>query len=115
LTIAGQTYSVSQAALSCSVNVTPTSVDAVGAGRASTVSVTTTAVTCSWTATTAANWITLSPSTGTGNGSVRYSLERNQTGDTRTATITVGSKAIKVTQDSVARPSRPTGLKVHRK
>lgn len=52
---------------------------------------------CSWAATTTASWLTTTDS-GTGNGTVQYSVAANTTGASRTGTISVGLQNFTVTQ-----------------
>lgn len=52
-----------------------------------------------WTATTAASWINITPTTsGTGNGTVAYLVSANLTADTRPATVVIGGQVHTVTQ-----------------
>ena len=52
----------------------------------------------SWSAVSSAGWLTVTPSSGTGSGSATVAAEANTTAEARTATITLGSKTINVTQ-----------------
>ena len=55
--------------------------------------------TCAWTASTAANWITLSGSmSGTGNGSVGFTVAPNSSGSQRTAVIALGRQSMTISQ-----------------
>lgn len=54
--------------------------------------------TCSWTATSNEPWITVSTGSGTGTGSVGFSLSANNTLSPRTGTITAGGQTFQVTQ-----------------
>ena len=57
--------------------------------------------TCSWTATTDASWITVTGgASGTGAGTVSYSLAANTTPATRTGIITIGRQSFTITQPS---------------
>ncbi len=98
LTIAGQTFTVSQAAVACAFSVQPTSVSIGGAGgTGGPVAVTTTSG-CAWTATSNAAWITItSGQSGTGNGSVTFAATPN-TGSARTGTMTVAGQTVTVSQ-----------------
>ena len=80
-------------------SISPTSdgVDKDG-GNGGPVSVTT-QPSCTWTAVSTANWITItSGSSGTGNGSVRFTVESNNTGSNRTGTLTIAGQTFTVTQ-----------------
>ena len=53
---------------------------------------------CAWTATTAATWVSLITTSGTGNGTVSFSYSANGVGASRAATITIGGQAFSLTQ-----------------
>jgi hypothetical protein len=53
---------------------------------------------CSWTASTTDSWIRITESNGTGSGSVRFSVERNN-GPARVGTIRVGGVTVRVEQE----------------
>jgi Putative binding domain, N-terminal/Viral BACON domain len=98
LTVAGQTVTVNQAAASCSYSVTPTTVSINAAGGVGTPISVTTGSGCTWTATTSAGWITIvTGATGTGNGSVTYSVQAN-TGSARSGTLTVAGRNVSISQ-----------------
>ena len=66
-----------------------------------------------WTATTTDNWITInSGASGTGNGSVVYSVAQNNTGAPRTGTITVAGQTFTVTQDACAIGFSPASVTI---
>lgn len=55
---------------------------------------------CDWTAVSSASWLSMtSASTGRGNGTIGYAVERNRSPETRSATITVADKTLTITQD----------------
>jgi len=83
---------------SCSFALTPASVGATSAGMTGIVTVTA-ATGCPWTATSNAAWITVATgASGSGNGTVSYSVAVNATGAARTGTLTVGGRTFTVTQ-----------------
>jgi hypothetical protein len=107
LTIATQTFSVTQAAGAppCSYSISPTSQNVDANANTSTVAVTTTAG-CEWTATAAsgAPWLTVtSGASGTGNGSVGVSIAAN-TGAARSGTVTVAGQTFTVNQAAFVAP-----------
>jgi hypothetical protein len=111
LTIGGQSYVVSQAAVPlCTLSVSPTSVTVSGSAGTSTLSLTANSSSCAWTASSAATWITLTTESGTGSAAVGYSIAKNNSGASRTGTVTAGGQVVTVTQPS-ARPSPPKGVK----
>jgi hypothetical protein len=98
LTVAGQSVTISQGAVVCVYTIAPTSqtVDkAAGTGGPVTV---TTQPGCAWTATSNANWISVtSGGTGTGSGSVSFTVAANP-GEQRTGTLTIAGSTFTVTQ-----------------
>lgn len=91
LTIAGQTFTVNQDAITCSYSIAPTTDALTSAGGAGTsITVTTNLATCAWTAVNVDPWLTItSGASGTGNGSVGYTAAAN-TGPARSGTLTIG-------------------------
>jgi pseudomonalisin len=101
LTIAGQTFTVTQAAQACSYSLAPQSVSLPAAGGTGSFTVTSPAG-CTWTAAPQVLWISVtSGSSGSGNGTVSYSVQANS-GSARTGTITAGGQSFTVTQAAVA-------------
>jgi hypothetical protein len=103
LTIAGQTFTITQQAqyTICSYSISPTG-NTFGAGGG-TGSVTVTAgAGCAWVAFTNSgswDWIAIdSGLNGNGNGTVNYHVLANNTGSTRTGTLTIAGKPCTVTQ-----------------
>jgi hypothetical protein len=98
ITIGGQTFTVNQAALVCSFTVAPANFDIPRTGGGGTVAVTT-AAGCSWTATTTDAWITITAgASGTGSGSVTFSVAANTTGRDRKGNLTVAGKNVDINQ-----------------
>ena len=99
LTIAGQTFTVNQAAAGpCTYSINPTTIT-VGDAEVSGLSVAVTAgAGCTWTATPNAGWVQITAgSAGTGNGSVTYTVG-SYNGSSRTGTITIAGQTFTVTQ-----------------
>ena len=87
---------------SCTYSLTPTS-SSVGASGATSSFTVTSQTGCAWTATSSQSWLTItSGSSGSGTGSVGYSVAANTAGTTRSATITAGGKTFTVTQAAAA-------------
>ena len=100
LTVAGQTFTVSQQGVACSYSINPTSQSVAAAGGAGTAIAITATSGCSWTNTSNASWITgITPSAGTGNAAVNFTVAVN-TGPLRTGTLTVAGQTFTVTQAS---------------
>lgn len=96
ITVGNATFTVTQAAAECSIDLSPTSSRVTRAGGRGTVRVTTS---CQWSATTAATWVVLANAMGSGGGSFDYSHSENSAADLRTATINVGTRAFVLTQE----------------
>ena len=91
MTIAGQTFTVNQDG-ACPLSITPSGRTFAAPGGTGDITVTTDP-TCTWTAVKDVPWITItSGSSGTGNGTVKYSVSPNPTGVQRQGTVTVSGK-----------------------
>jgi hypothetical protein len=100
LTIAGETFTVMQAALVCSYSISPNNVKVSAAAGTASTSVTTSS-TCAWTAASDASWITVtSGASGTGNGTVTFSFTQNTGKKERKAELLVAGKKFTVEQDN---------------
>ncbi len=100
MTIAGQTFTVTQdpASGSCSFTINPSSQNFPATGGSGSVSVGTQSG-CSWTATSNAGFITItSGASGSGSGSVNYSVASNPNPSSRTGTMTIAGQTFTVTQ-----------------
>ncbi|MFY9572266.1 MAG: BACON domain-containing carbohydrate-binding protein, partial [Blastocatellia bacterium] len=99
LTIAGQTFTVSQAA-GCSFSISPTSQSFTAAGGTGATNVTAPAG-CAWAATSNAAFITITSggSGGSGNGTVNFSVALNAGASPRGGTLTIAGLTFTVTQD----------------
>jgi hypothetical protein len=97
LTIAGATFTVTQAAVLCTYAINPTAYDAPAAGATVAVGVTSGA-SCAWDSASQAPWITITaPGTGTGNGSVSLTIAAN-TDVARSGTARIAGQTMTVTQ-----------------
>jgi uncharacterized protein (TIGR03437 family) len=100
LTIAGQTFTITQAAnASCSYALTPTNRSFESNGGSGNVNVAASAG-CAWTASANAAWITLQTGSesGTGNGSFGYAVALNPSSAARSGTITIGGQTFTINQ-----------------
>jgi hypothetical protein len=105
VTIAGTTVNVTQPALTCTFGITPSSQSIASAGGAGTTIAVTAPSPCGWTATTSDNWITItSGASGTGNGSVGFTIAANS-GGARTGTLSIAGQTFTVNQ--AAAPPAP--------
>jgi hypothetical protein len=102
LTIAGLTYTVIQAGVSCSFSLSATGGAFGASGGAGSVAVTAPTV-CAWTATSNAAWITItSGASGTGNGTVGCTVAANPSASPRTGNLTIAGLTYTVAQQGGA-------------
>ena len=95
LSIAGQTFTVNQAG-NCTFSISPTRRSFNGNGGTGTVNVTVSGA-CNWTAVSNVSWITItSGASGTGSGTVTYSV--SSTTSARTGTMTIAGLTFTVKQ-----------------
>jgi hypothetical protein len=115
LTVAGQTITVTQGVGSCSYTVTPPSF-AIGSASATRTITIITGLACSWTATSATSWITITGgASGTGQSFVSFSVAANATDIARTGTIATAGQTVTVNQAAGSGgtpPVAPTGLRI---
>ena len=98
LTIAGQTFSVSQAGITCSYSVAPTTAPAPNTAGNGSVTVTT-AAGCTWTASSSVSWMSITAgANGTGTGPVSYSFAANPTTQARSGVLTVAGQPVTINQ-----------------
>jgi all-beta uncharacterized protein len=98
ITIAGRTFTLSQAARECTFDVSSTAVNVAAAGGASTVDVISPGG-CAWTAAANATWLHITGgAAGTGNGTVTFAADANTTGLPRAGTLTIAGRTVTVSQ-----------------
>ncbi len=84
MTIAGQSFDVTQAGQTCTYTLTPAGASVPATATTGTVDVAALGG-CAWTATSSDPWVTItSGATGSGNGTVGYSVAANPTTSPRT-------------------------------
>ena len=101
LTVAGQPVSVTQQGEACAFTLLPPnrSFDALGGTAAFDVNA---PPACAWTGAATAPWLTLvSGQSGSGTGTVAYTVAPNADASSRTANVTVGGAAHAITQSGV--------------
>jgi hypothetical protein len=99
LTIGGRTFTVNQDAAPCSYTINPTSQTFAATGGSGTVAVTT-ASHCAWTAVRHDSWIVVTAgASGTGNGTVTYTVAARGGGGSRKGTITIAGRTFTVQQN----------------
>jgi hypothetical protein len=88
------------AAPSCTITLSPGSLAFTSAGGTGAVSVSTSPSPCAWTAETSAPWIAiLTGASGSGSGTVTYSVVANPASQPREGAVVIGSQVHKVAQD----------------
>jgi hypothetical protein len=93
VTIAGQAFNVTQAGVPCTSTISPTGVSEDASSGTGTIAVSIPAG-CSWTAVDDAPWVTITGgASGSGAGTVAYSITANPNTTQRTATITVAGQS----------------------
>jgi hypothetical protein len=98
MTIAGQTFTVTQ--VECSATLTPQTQSVPALGGAFTVSVTT-QIGCQWQAVESLSWVSITGgSSGTGNGTVSYTVSPNL-GGARNGTIAIAGRTLTINQAAV--------------
>ena len=101
--MAGQTFSVNQQAAGCSYSINPTTQSVAAAGGPGTAIAVTATPGCAWTAASGATWMTnVTPGSGTGNGTVNFTIGANPAGTPRTSTLTVAGQTFSVNQQAAA-------------
>jgi len=97
ISIAGKTFTVNQA-VACTYQLNPSSTVIAGGGSSESLGVVAPAG-CAWTATTGESWITFpGATTGSGNGSVSFTVAANSWTGSRAGVITVGGQTVTITQ-----------------
>jgi len=97
ITIAGQTFTVNQAAASCSYTLSASGASMPAAGGSGSFNVTAGSG-CAWTATPSAGWIHITGgASGSGNGTVSFGADANS-GSARSGTIGVAGQTFTVNQ-----------------
>jgi len=103
LTIGGQTFTVNQAGAPCTFSISPSSSTLAFPTATTGVVTVSSSAGCSWTAASNDSWLTItSGSSGTGGGSVNYSVAANTLTTSRTGTLTIGGQTYTVTPAGVS-------------
>ncbi|MGA2865167.1 MAG: LamG-like jellyroll fold domain-containing protein [Verrucomicrobiota bacterium] len=100
MTIAGQSYSVTQAGVGCHYSLSSASASFASSGGNGSVTVTANGVGCAWTADTGgASWVTFtSGSSGNGSGTVYYTVAANAGASPRSVNMTIAGQSYSVAQ-----------------
>jgi uncharacterized protein (TIGR03437 family) len=89
--------------IGCLFALSPAGQSFTGAGGTGTINIAAAPSGCNWTATSTASWITINTgSSGSGNGSVGFTVAANTTVNSRVGTITAAGRTFTVTQQGCA-------------
>lgn len=97
-TKAGRSNAFFASVATCSYATSLQSEQFSNSGGTDTIDVTASAG-CNWTAASALDWVTFTPVSGSGNGSVQIAIAPNTTGSPRSGSVTLANIAIMVSQD----------------
>jgi hypothetical protein len=98
LTIAGVTFTFTQTGAACTYSLSPTSRNVATTATTGSVGITAGSG-CAWTATSSGAWLRVTGSaSGSGNGTVNYSVAANSGSAARSATLRVGTATFTLTQ-----------------
>ncbi len=103
MTIAGETFTVNQAGLSCTYSIEPASQSFDASGGSNSIAVTPAYSCCVWTASSSDDWISIeSGASGSGSGTVSFNVSANTDCSTRNGTITISGETFTVNQDGLS-------------
>lgn len=103
ITVAGQTFSVTQQAGACSYSLSSPSGSFAAAGGNGSVNVIASAGDCPWSASSGVNWVTItSGGSGAGNGTVTFNVAANPNTSSRNANLTIAGRTYAITQGGAA-------------
>ncbi len=101
ITAGGQVFSITQDGIVCTYSLSPGSnnFDSNGGGASFSM---TSPTGCAWTASSSDAWVTITGgASGSGNGTISYTVASNPTINARSATITAGGQVFSITQDGI--------------
>ena len=101
ISVADQTFTVTQAGLSCNYTLSLPTINADAGGGAYPVQVTT-ASGCQWTAQSNANWLSLDTTSGSATATINVSAAANNSTTSRSGTVSVGPQGQIVTVNQPA-------------
>ncbi len=90
-------YTSNSQASSCFLSISPSLGSFTSSGGTSIISVTATTSSCAWTASENLSWVSLSSTSGSGNGAISVTVSAN-TGAARTGSVTIAGKTYTISQ-----------------
>ncbi|HEV2804153.1 MAG TPA: BACON domain-containing carbohydrate-binding protein [Chthoniobacterales bacterium] len=98
VTVAGKVVTITQEGISCNYTISPKNRSFTAEGESAFVNMAAEDV-CSWSAVSNDNWITItSGATGSGYGTIYYSVAANTTGASRTGTLKIAGQTFTISQ-----------------
>jgi len=85
--------------ITCTYSILPSSESLTAEGGTNSVTVTASGPGCSWSASESLSWVSLSPTSGTGNGSIIITVTAN-TGAARSGSVTIAGQPYTISQDA---------------
>jgi hypothetical protein len=103
ITVAGQTYTITEAGVTCAFLLDSTNADFDVGGGSSNILVTANGTNCAWTAVSNSGFITITAgSSGAGNGTVSYTVATNTDTIVQTGSMTIAGQTYTVTEPASA-------------
>jgi WD40 repeat protein len=107
ITAAGQTFTITQTGITCSYSISPANRSFTSDGGSAYINLAASDA-CSWSATSNASWITVtSGGSGSGWGTIYYSVTANTSGTSRAGTISLAGQTFTVYQTNEATQGSP--------
>jgi hypothetical protein len=112
ITAGGNTFTITQTGLAPAVSASPLAGGIVGPGSYSTesIAVTTNTPDAPWIAAADQPWISVSPLSGNGPGTVTVAVQRNATQALRSGAVTITGNTVPITQRANGVPGPPTSV-----
>jgi BACON domain-containing protein len=104
IAVNGAQFAVTQAGAPCTFTLNPNNIGIPAEGSSAEIKITT-LVGCSWTASSPAGWITVSPTSGTDSGGIRLLVAENSAADARSATLTIAGRTAVINQAGTPPPA----------
>ncbi|HEY7285056.1 MAG TPA: BACON domain-containing carbohydrate-binding protein, partial [Vicinamibacterales bacterium] len=101
VTVAGSTFTINQAGLTCNDTISPTSKAFAIGGESVDVGVTAPAG-CTWTASSSIGWLAVSTGGGSGNGTVTVTAAANTGTASRSGSVTIAGRTFNATQAGIS-------------
>ena len=99
--VGGQSYSITQAGVPCSFTLNANNPFQPAAGGTGSIGISSAGVGCSWVADSNAEWLSVTPFSGTGNGNLGFTVAGNGSNSARSATLTIAGQNLIVNQSGL--------------